>query len=211
MVIVLAGGIITYTLLVRPIQSGLSSLDDIHRANERIENQEPYEPPEEGALSPGQVERFAATQRIMHQRLQEKLATMQEKYEELSEEWKTREPSVREAMGAWGDVIKLYADAKAIQVDALNAEGFSLAEYEFVRSSFFRTMGVDVLPYRIDDIAKQVSERESMMDLRDFQDFEQFQRDLPEMSEEALEKNRELVGEYSEEMQDWLFFAWWGL
>ncbi|MCC5789034.1 MAG: hypothetical protein JJT75_05325 [Opitutales bacterium] len=206
-----AGGILAYTMVYRPLQTGLASLEEIHKANERIENQEFYEPPQDGELTPEQVDRFVTTQRMISQRLEQKITFLQEEYEELGDEWQDREPSIREVMAAWGDIVQLYADAKAIQVDALNEENFSLSEYEFVRSTFYRSIGMELFPYRIDAIAEAAGERQSMMDLGDLRNFEQFEQEFQEIPEEVMEKNRELAAEYSEEVEEWLLFSWWGL
>ncbi len=209
--VIVAVVILAYSLVYRPLQAGLASLEDIHKANERIENQEVYEPPEEGELTPEQVARFTAAQRKINQRLEERISELQEKYEDLSEEWETRDPGIREVMTAWGDVLRLYADAKEIQVDALNEQDFSLSEYEFVRSAFYQALGLELLPYRIDAIAEAAGERRSMLDMDKLADLEQFERETRDISEQAQENNRELASEYSEEAEEWLFFAWWGL
>ncbi len=198
-------GFLLYAFLIRPALTAFSTLEEIHQANERIENREPYDPPPTGEMEEEQVARFVSVQRRISEQLQEKIEELQVQYEEISQTWEEREPSIREMVTAWGDVLQLYADAKNIQVEALNEEGFSLQEYQFVQQAFYQALGVELLGYNLDSIAEAAKQRDLAMDL------DEFKTEPKEFSEEALEKNRKLVSEYSENAEEWLLFSWWGL
>ena len=194
-----------YLFVVRPVRSGLAALESVHRANERIENQDPYDSPPSGELEQEQVERFVSVQRQISERLEQELARLEEKYEEVSEQLEERDPSMREIMTVWGDIIKMYARAKDIQVEALNDQGFSLEEYHFVRRAFFQALGVGLLPYNLDSLAEAAASREVPTDMDAFE----VRPDSP--STAVLERNRERVAEHADAADEWLVFAWWGL
>ncbi len=204
-VLVAVVGIAAYTFLLRPVLTSLNTLQEINQVNERIENRDPYHPPEPGRLEPAQVDRFVAVQRQISDRLEEKVSALQTQYEEAGEEWRDRDPSIREVITVWGDVLQLYAAAKTIQVEALNAQDFSLEEYRHVRQNFYRALGVDLLPYNIDAIAAAADEQRIELGM------DEFRIEREEVSEETLRRNRELVSDYTEAAEEWLLFSWWGL
>ncbi len=197
--------VLVYSFLYVPIRRAHATLGTIQQANERIENQEEYDIPQGGFLDAAQVQRFISVQERISSELEPKMADMKQKYETLGKELEGRDPKLREIFRAWHDVLQLFADAKHIQVDALNAEGFSLGEYRFVRQAFYLALGLDLLPYSIDAIAQAAKDRELSME------FDKFKLDSEIFTEEALESNRELVSQYSERAEDWLVYAFWGL
>ncbi len=204
-VLIAAGMFMVYAFVVRPMMGSWNTLREIHQVNERIENQQPYTPPEPGALVATQVERFVAAQRQINDRLEQKISGLQEQYNELSEDWQDREPSIREIVTAGSDLLQLYADAKTIQVEALNEQEFSLEEYRFVRNAFYRSLGYELMPYNLDAIAAAAGEGKLDMDPGAFK----MQReDIPE---EIHERNRDLVAPYTDSADEWLIFSWWGL
>ncbi len=194
-----------YTFVVRPMMAGWQTLQEINQVNQRIENRDPYHPPEPGRLESSQVDRFVAVQRRISDRLEAKVSALQAQYEEIGEEWQERDPSIREVITVWGDVLQLYADAKTIQVEALNAQDFSLEEYRHVRQNFYRALGVDLLPYNIDAIAAAAGEQKIELDM------DEFRIEREEIPQETLRRNRELVSDYTEAAEEWLLFSWWGL
>ncbi|MDZ7773016.1 MAG: hypothetical protein U5K31_09820 [Balneolaceae bacterium] len=185
--------------------SGLSAFEEIHQSNERIDNRDSYEPLASGELTRSQVERFVAVQRAIHEQMEQRLTRFEEKYRQVSEEWEQRQPGYREALQVWTDLGKLYAEVKTIQVDALNAQDFSLEEYHYVRRSFYQSMGLGLVSYNLDAIAEAASEGSMGTD------FENYRSEWSELPDETLEKNRELVSEYTDQAEEWLVFAWWGL
>ncbi len=204
LVVVVGGGFLGYTFFVKPLMGGVSALQDIHEKNEQIVNQSSYTPPEEGELSEDQVDRFVNVQREIRAGLENILTEFQEKYEELGTELEDRDPTIREMMNIYGDLVGLYSDAKQVQVDALNNHGFSLEEYRFVQQSFYQALGVELFSYNIDMMAKAASEGNYNINI---EDFETKQAEM----ERVPERNRELVAPYTDDIEDWVVFAWWGL
>ncbi len=203
--VIVVGGYFVYTLLIKPVTESMNVLKDIHEANVRIVDRTHYQPPATGEMTEEQVERFVAVQSTIRQGLEDRFAEFQQKYEELGEDWEDRDPSVREIMDAWGGIVKLYRDAKRIQVDALNSEDFSLEEYRFVQRSFYDALGYEIFAFNVDQVAKAASEGDFDFDLGEFEE------ERKRYYDEVPEKNRELVAPYTESADTWIIFAWWGL
>ena len=203
--IVAVGGVSLYMFLIKPVLGGLETLEEIHQANTKIENQAPYQPPPGGELESEQVERFVSAQREISTGLEPILSELKEKHEALDDDWREGDISIFEARGVLEEMLNLYAEAKNIQVAALNRQDFSLQEYRFVRQAFYRGLGAGLFPYNVDVMAETASKRELDMDL------DKFETQKEEFSQEALEKNRELAAEYAGEAEEWLIFAWFGI
>lgn len=197
--------LLVYGFVFRPMMGAWNTLRDIHQVNERIENRDAYTPSEPGALDQSQVERFVAAQRRINERLEEKLTGLQNQYDDLRETWQDREPTLREMMTAGSDLLQLYAEAKTIQVDALNAQGFSLEEYRHVRRAFYQALGHELMPYNLDAIAAAVGE--GQLDI----DPSAFKVERGDVPDTIRERNRDLVAPYADTAHEWLVFSWWGL
>jgi len=204
LIILIGGGYFAYTSFVKPLMSSVTVLEDIDQANTQIEDQSTYNPPEGGELNENQVERFVEAQKEIRQGLEARLGEFQQKYEELSAELENRQPTFNEITGAWSDMIQMYADAKQIQVDALNSHDFSLQEYRYVQQSFYKALGVELFSYNIDQIAASASEGNFNMDMSEYENMQEQMNQIPE-------RNRELVSPYAEDAESWITFAWWGL
>lgn len=208
LVLLIGGGLLTYNYIYKPVMGSVSSLQEIHETNNQIVDQSTYEAPADNEMTEDQVERFVAVQKEIESGVKERLSEFQQKYEELEEEMQNqnREPSLTEIMGAWGDIVDLYSDAKQIQVDALNEHDFSLQEYRYVQQSFYSALGTELFSYNIDQIAEAASQGDfNNMNL------EEFEKKQAEMEQQVPEVNRELVSQYADSAESWLVFAWWGL
>lgn len=203
-VVIVGGGFAGYTFFVKPMMSGVNALQDIHEKNEQITNRSSYSQPHDGELNEDQVERFVNVQQEIRQGLENVLTEFQEKYDELGAELEERDPTIREMMNVYGDLVGLYSDAKQVQVDALNNHGFSLEEYRFVQQSFYQALGVELFSYNIDMMAKAAHEGNFNINI---EDFETMQAEM----EEVPDRNRQLVAPYADSSEDWLIFAVWGL
>lgn len=205
LVVLIAGGLLTYNFVYKPVMGSVSSLQEIHEKNEQIDNQSAYQAPADNELSENQVERFVAVQSQIQQGIEDRLAEFEQKYEELDTELQNREPTITEIMNAWGDIVDLYSDAKQIQVEALNEYDFSLSEYRFVQQSFYNALGMELFSYNIDQIAEAASQGNFNMNL------EEYEKQQAEMEQQVPQINRELVSQYADSAENWLVFSWWGL
>lgn len=205
LLLILGIGIFAYVFLLKPAMENFATLTTIHELNEEIENREDYVPPSDGKLESSQVERFVSVQKEISSRLQPKIAELQEQYAEKRQAFEEGQVSMPDLLTAWEELLQIYADAKRIQVEALNKEDFSLEEYRYVQQTFYQTLEHDLLPLNLDAIAAAAENRDPSIDL------DEFKVDSKSLSEEALKHNRDLVSEYTGEVEEWLMFAWWGL
>ncbi len=204
LIVAVGGGFAGYYFLWKPFMGSFSSLQNIHELNTQIVNQESYNPPADGELSENQVERFVAAQQDIQAGLEERLTQLQQEYEGLAREWEERDPTFREMMAAWDDLIEAYTDAKHIQVEALNNHGFSLQEYRFVQGSFYQALGMELFNYNIDKIAEAAASGDFSFNLEEFEEATKQMGQVPD-------RNRELVAPYAESADNWAPFAWFGL
>lgn len=206
LLLLIGGGLLTYNYVYKPVMGSVSSLQEIHETNERIDNQSTYEAPADNEMTEEQVERFVAVQRQIQSGVENRLNEFQQEYEELNQELENREPTLTEIMNAYGDIVDLYSDAKQIQVNALNEYNFSLQEYRYIQQSFYNALGMELFSYNIDQIAEAASEGNfTNMNL------EEFEKQQAEMEQQVPEINRELVSQYADSAENWLVFSWWGL
>lgn len=208
LLLLIGGGLLTYNYVYKPVMGSVSSLQEIHDTNTQIDNKSTYEEPTDNELAEEQVERFVAVQKQIQSGIEGRLEEFQQKYDELDQELQTenRQPGIGEIMGAWGDIIDLYSDAKQIQVEALNDYDFSLQEYRFVQQSFYSALGVELFSYNIDQIAEAASDG-SFNNLN----LEEFEKEQAGLEQQVPEVNRELVSQYADSAETWLVFSWWGL
>ena len=208
LLVVVVGGFWGYNSFIKPMVGSISNIQasaqEVNQKNNEIQNQSSFSKPETGEITEDQVDRFVNVQQDMRRGLEDLLTEFQQKYEELGQEFEQRDPTFRELMNVGGDLMSLYADAKQVQVDALNEAGFSLEEYRFVQQSFYQALGVELFSYNIDQIARAAGEGNLNMNLDDF-------KAAQEQMEEVPQRNRELVAPYADSSEDWLVFAWWGL
>jgi hypothetical protein len=159
-------------------------------------------PPDTGELTEDQVARFVKVQESMESRLGARNAELKAEYDQLERQQKdeTRQPSFTEALGALKDLTGIIVDAKKAQVDALNANSFSLDEYAWVRGQVYAAGG---LAFSEMDFRKLASSAQSGS------------REVP-MTEvggggDVPEANKALVKPYADKLQQWVTLAFFGL
>ncbi|MBS3745330.1 MAG: hypothetical protein KGY48_13325, partial [Wenzhouxiangellaceae bacterium] len=123
--------------------------------------------------------------------LEGRLETLEDKYESLEAEIEERggQAGVGDMMDAYGDLTGLLIDAKRAQVEAINAQDFSLSEYNWVREQVYRAIGESVAVAAISNGAEGGGE---------------FEAQVPEAT-------REMVEPYRDELLQGHALAWWGL
>ncbi|MBA3271118.1 MAG: hypothetical protein H0T71_11465 [Acidobacteria bacterium] len=184
----------------RSYLQGFSELDDLERA---ITNQSPHTAPETGELTEAQVQRFARVQDSVRAALGQRMTEIEEKYQHLkSDGVESRQPSVAEVVGGLSEIARVFTEARRFQVTALNAEGFSQAEYSWVRDRIFQAAGVEVT---------------SMIDLSKIEEAVRTGTGIDNLGTDRLprpnipEKNRALVKPHINKMDQWLPLAFFGL
>lgn len=141
----LAGGVILWRTVGRPAADAFGAVQDLGRIEEvrtGVRDDGPYDPPADGVLDEEQIDRYLAVQSEMRDRLEGRVATLRERYEQL--EAREGDPDPGDIARAWSDMSGLLVEATRAQVDALNEEGFSTQEYDWVRSQVLAAAGHDL-------------------------------------------------------------------
>jgi hypothetical protein len=107
----------------------------------------------------------------------------------------------RAVFTALGDLAGIVAEAKRIQVDALNQLGFSVAEYQWVRDQAYRAAGA----------AFTELDLKALWDAAQKGDFNVEPPKPQSGAGEVPEKNKALVKPYLDKIQQWIALAWMGL
>lgn len=161
LVLGIAGSIGAYYFLWRPakaVAGEFAKLKEIPKLNEQVRNTATFAPPSDNVL-PNQVfERFLQTQRTIQSTLGKRAEELNAKYQLME---RTRgsgtTPSWAELTAAYKDFAGLLLEAKRAQVDALNQNGFSLAEYEWTRQRVYEAAGLPV-DLNFEKIIREVAE-----------------------------------------------------
>jgi hypothetical protein len=134
-----AGGIIGYVFIYRPVQQAARSVQQFNQLAElerQVQNRSSFTPPADGVLTQLQLDRYLSVQGQMRAQLAHRVAELDAKYQEISRS--ERDPGFRELMAGYADLLGLVVEAKRAQVAALNQHNFSLQEYAWVRREVFR-------------------------------------------------------------------------
>ena len=207
-IITLVIGVGFYRLVYKPFISdyvgGFAQLAEVAELNEAVENRASFAPPAGDVLEEAQVERLLAVQAEMEAELGERVEALQAKYEGLERELEAegREANYLEALGGFRDVMGLVADAKRVQVAALNRHGFSLGEYAWVRAEAYRAAGIPVLDVGLVD---------ALAAARDGDTAALEQRLTPDSPHAAPAPNRRLVEAHKAQLERMAGLAFFGL
>src|SRR5690606_1364209 len=144
-------------------------------------------------LTPQQVERYLTVSRQVYGRLEDRVQVLDERYRDISASGATF-ASFRQAASAWADMLKLIVEAKETQVNALNSNDFSLAEYSWVRSQVLAAAGV---PYFQLDLAALVNQDDGTT--------------VQQQQAQAPQANVDLVAPYAQELERLVPLAVFGL
>lgn len=191
-VLVLGGGA-AYFFVVRPLTSTVKAgfqLTQLAELDQRVSNKQPFTPPEGDLLSESHLTRYlSVTDRIVNG-LEGKLVELEWRFNRLEEDGL----SIRQVIGLYSDMISLIVTAKELQVAALNDVGFSLEEYDWVRSTVLQAAGHHYAQLDLAALATgEVEETQSGNSV-----------DVPPA-------NLELVAPHSEQLGEYLILAAFGL
>lgn len=139
-VLLLVGGGLTWWFVGRPLQQVFAAVRDAERiaaADARVTNRAPYAPPADGLLTDDQVARFVAVLERTERDVSGRMSELQARYEDLDGrrlEW----TDAWRLADAYAGFLRILVDTREAQLDALNAERFSVAEYAWVRAEVLR-------------------------------------------------------------------------
>lgn len=188
----------------RQMAGGAARLSEIVEEEERIAKTQPYDGPESGELTAEQLARFLRVQAHVRQTLGTRADAFREKYKALAT---TRPdgtevpPSLTQLLAGLSDMSQVYLAARRAQVDALNTEGFSRAEFTWVRLRVYQAAGAEATRYDARELEAMVR---SMGDSAKVTIAEGTLPDAPA-------KNRELVKPHAAQLMEWLTMASFGL
>jgi hypothetical protein len=200
------GGYFLYRAASPVVQNAREYFDRFSQLGElekQIANQTPFTAPPNGELTKEQVDRFARVQQHVRAALGQRFKEIDAKYNTMKAEADgTEQSSVREALSALGELGGLLIDARRAQVNALNQERFSSAEYSWVRARVYQAAGVEVTSgfdfQKMAEAARQGTGIDSIE-----------VPDTPVVNVPA--KNRALVKPHLEQMDEWLPLLFFGL
>lgn len=216
-ILAIAGAAGMYYFVYKPARSfvaSMSQVGEIAELDAKVANTAAFTAPDDGTLTEPQVRRFAAVQEQMHARLGTRATELQEKYKALDRSGEA--PGVAEAVGAWRDLLGIIAEAKHAQVDALNAQQFSLAEYRWVQARFYEAAGVAITGIDFREMAGQLQSG----NLEALQEMASKATDGPQDGAAPAgdtpgvgipDANRALVAPFKEKAQTWMAYAAFGL
>lgn len=189
------GGALAYVYVVRPAMSTVNAARDlaqIQQLENRVRDRSVYAAPGNGVLEAAQVERYLSASRSIVAGLKGQLGRLEDRYEQIEVEG--RDPNLRELARAYADILRLVVDAKELQVEALNANDFSLSEYAWVRGQVIRAAGFETYQVDLTALANDSSNTA-----------------VRELSATVPTANVELVRPYAEELEEMLPLAAFGL
>jgi hypothetical protein len=190
--------------LVDSARGYLSDLAKIGELDKDIVNQSAFAPPVSGELTQAQVERFARVQESVQKALGQRMNEIEEKYKRFKVNAEKREqPSMGELLSGLSGIANVFMQARRFQVNALNEEKFSQAEYSWVRDRVFQAAGKEAVSY-VD--LKQIADA-----VRDNTGVSVDTSRTPSVPLPVVpEKNRELVKPYLDRMDRWIPLAFFG-
>lgn len=209
LLVVIAAGVAFYYFVWTPgrelIASGseaVATFDELDRIEEGVEDRSPYTPPADRRLTEEQVERLIAVQQSVRNDLGPRFEELEARYD--SRTGGETEPSIREVFAFWRDLGGLAQEAKRRQVEALNEQGFSVGEYEWVREQAYLALGMDTLAIGIDEVV--TAAREGGMS-----GMEELARQRDQVDQAVPPENRALVEPHRDELAEWAPLALLGL
>lgn len=149
LLVVGGGGVLAYRIVGRPALATMRAARDVARIPQiesRLRDQSGYTPPTNGVLTRDQVERYLRAADSVKSDLLGLGEELVARLESL--EGRRDLMAVRDVAIAYADIVHLVVTAKEVQVEALNTEGFSLAEYAWVRTQVLAAAGL--APYEVD-------------------------------------------------------------
>jgi hypothetical protein len=200
-VLVVVGGILGYFFIWRPFVVPFRALSQLPAIERQVTNTSSFTAPENGELTEELVGRFVKVQEAMEKNLGPTFAQLKTKYDAMDKTIKSenRQASAMEGVTALKDLSTIIVQGKRAQVEALNAAGFSLEEYAWVRGQVYAAAGIPLAQLNFTDMAKAA--REGGTD---------FVKPAPEVTD-VPERNKELVAPYAAKLKEWAALGFFGL
>jgi hypothetical protein len=204
-VLLVVGGIagyFVYQKFVGPIAKFATNMQQVATIEKDVKNTSSFTAPESGELTEAMVTRFVKVQSHIQSKLGKRMDELKATYDKLDKTLNSeqRKASFTEGMGALGDLASLLVDAKKAQVEGLNDAGFSVKEYEWIRTQVYAAVGVVAGGFDV----KKLAEQAKAGNVEGFTGGDK--ASLPDVPE----KNKELVAPYEKQLKEWAPIAFFG-
>ncbi len=149
-VLAIAGALTAYFVVIKPTYQFATDASrmatEFQELDQRIERRGQFAPPADGQLDEARFQRFLAAQQQMRAAMAGRLEELDEKWQTMRDERRGRreDPNLIELVTAYRDLGDLLLAGKRAQVEALNAQRFSLEEYVWVRNQVYRALGEEI-------------------------------------------------------------------
>jgi hypothetical protein len=160
---VVATGAVFYFRFYKPLMSANTYVIGSQRLEHLITNQSPYDATADRVLTDDQVQRFVSVEERVEERIGRRMATFRTQYEVLNS--RAGGPTSRVVRAAMGEIGGVYLQAKETQYRALNAAGFSKAEYEWVRERVYVSAGLPFAHLDLPQILVNPGDLEEVIDI----------------------------------------------
>lgn len=192
------GGWAFYNWLVRPVQALVNDFRQVTTLDQKVEKQTPYTPAGE-QLSPRQLERFLKVQRSVKDQLGERYQRLEARLNQLATQSQGKITlDYRSALDLFRDSGSLIVDAKKLQVQALNQQGFSAEEYRWVRNQIYGSLGLGIPKIDTQEILRQIGNGD-------------FNPKVDLLNNKPIPANTRLVEPYRNELTGYYPFTWFSL
>ena len=198
----IGGSVATYFFVIKPGMQFAQELAQLgqtfEQANANIENQSGFTPPANEELSQSGFDRYLAAQQQIQTQMSDRLQELEAKYQAFDTNRPgSEQPGIGDIVGVYADFGGLLVDVKRAQVEALNAQGFSLQEYNWTRTQVYRALDQQLGAFVIGD-------EFSLEQLINAETGSEAQEPVPQSNIDMVEPHRE-------QLMEMLALAWWGL
>lgn len=206
LIAVIGGAIGTYYVVHKVTSTvadfaALGTIPDIER---QVEDTSPFTPPDSGEFSDAQLTQLMAVQDAIKQKLGVRFRDLNAKYKTLADSLNHRDATALDMPGivsAYRDLATTYLDAKKWQVEALNAQHLSLAQYRWIRTQAYAAVGLPLM---------DLDPGEIISDMKAGRHFEPKKQELV-AGPSGPERNQKLVEPHKKALEDNVALAFLGL
>jgi hypothetical protein len=208
-VLLVVGGIASYFVyqkyvapVVGPMTEFVTNAQKMADIEKDIRNKSSFTAPANGELTEEMVTRFVKVQSHIQSKLGARMAELKATYDKLDKTLSNeqRKASFTEAIGALRDLTTLLVDAKKAQVEGLNDAGFSVKEYEWIRTQVYAAVGMVAGGFDVKKLAEQAKAG----------NVEGFSGGDTAALPDVPEKSKELVAPYEKQLKEWAPLAFFG-
>ena len=197
----IAGGVAGYYAYnkAKSYVSSFAQLAEVPKIEAQVKNKAAFTAPENGVLTEASVTRFVAVQKTLKDRLGARVKSLDAKYETLNRS-NGGNTSFSDGLSALKDLGSLILDAKKLQVEALDQQGFTLAEYDWTRKTVYQAAGIPLGA----DFEQIIRQAQAGTAPTQGSKTEAVVGDVPEV-------NKTLVAPYAESLKENVGLAFFGL